>query len=331
MSVPTALRIIGTGIAAPRQEVSHEELDRRLGLPAGSTLRATGVRSRRLSTTETAAELAAEAARRAVSAAGLEWSEIDCLVSTSATMDQALPYNAAMIHAELGLPAQRTTTFDLGASCMSFLVALDVVSHLVQAGRFRYVVLVAADIAAFTADFSQLAENGIFGDGAAACVVRRSGPGEDSRLLAAASVTLSEGIDFCRIRSGGSRFHRRVPGSNSEAAFEMNGKAVFALVARELPAFVADLLAQAGLQLADIDLVVPHQASHLALAHVRKRLRIDPARYVDIFAEHGNQVGASLPTALHHGLQRANVARGSKILLLGSGAGVTLGGAVLIY
>lgn len=327
----TALRIIGTGVAGPRQEVTHEELDRRLGLPAGTTLRATGVRTRRLSTTETAAQLAAEAARRAVAAAGLEWSEIDCLIATSGTMDQALPYNAALIHAELGLAAQRTTTFDLGASCMSFLVALDLVGHLVAAGRFQHVVLVSSDITAFTVDFSQLAENGIFGDGAAACVVRRARPGEDSRLLAANFATFSEGVDFCRIRSGGSRFHRRVQGSNSEATFEMNGRAVFALVARELPAFVDALLERAGLSLGEIDLVVPHQASHLALEHVRRRLRIDPARYVDIFAEHGNQVGASLPTALHHGLRRPGLGRGAKILLLGSGAGVTLGGVVLVY
>lgn len=331
MAVPPALRILATGVAAPALEVTHEALDARLGLPPGTTLRATGVRVRRQSTTETAAQLGAEAARRAVAAAGMVWSDIDCLIATSGTMDQALPYNAAMIHAELGLQAQRTTTFDVGASCLSFLVALDLVSHLLEAGRFRQVVLVSADIATFTADCSDLAANGIFGDGAAACVVRRAASDEPSRLLAAEVVTLSEGVDFCRIPSGGSRFHRRGIESHSEAAFEMDGKAVFGLVARELPGFLERLLERAGVQLEEVDLIVPHQASHLALAHVRRRLRIDPARYVDIFAEHGNQVGASLPTALHHGLQRPGVERGAKILLLGSGAGVSLGGAILVY
>ena len=111
----------------------------------------------------------------------------------------------------------------------------------------------------------------------------------------------------------------------------MKPRPLYALVARELPGFVARLLGKAGVGMDEIDLVVPHQASHLGLQHLQRLLGIDRERMVNISATHGNQVGASLPTALHYGLSGGKVARGSKILLLGSGAGVTIGGMVLIY
>ena len=81
----------------------------------------------------------------------------------------------------------------------------------------------------------------------------------------------------------------------------------------------------------DFDVVVPHQASRLALDHLRKRLKIEKHRMVDVFQRFGNQVGASLPTALHHAVSEGQLRRGQKVLLIGSGAGMVLGGAALVY
>lgn len=320
-------------MALPASAVSSDELDRRLDLPKGSTFRQTGVRRRFLSTTETAAQLAASACTAALEDAGLDWSDIDCLVGTSATMDQALPYNAALIHAELGLTAQRTSTFDIGASCMSFLTGLDTMSYLVDAGRYRNVMLVSADIATFGLDWTRLKECGLFGDGAAAVVIRKSAPGESSRVLSSRTVTLSSGADLCKIPAGGSRFHPRRMDTPIDplSVFAMDGKSVFKLVAEEMAQFTLDLLASAGMTMRDIALVVPHQASQLALDHLAKRLEVPDGRLVDIFTDYGNQVGASLPTALHLGLSGGRVQRGQPMLLIGTGAGLTMGGLVLTY
>ncbi len=327
------IRILGTGMALPANQVSSDELDLKLGLRPGSTLKQTGIRRRFLSTTETAAQLAARACNAALEDAGLQWSDIDCLVGTSATMDQALPYNAAMIHAELGLTAQRTSTFDIGASCMSFLTGLDTMSYLVECGRYRHVMLVSADIATYGLDWTRLKECGIFGDGAAAVVIRKSSAGESSRVLSSKTVTLSAGVQHCRIPAGGSRFHPRRLNSSIEplALFQMDGKSVFKLVAAEMVGFTADLLAAANMEMQQIALVVPHQASQLALDHLAKRLDVPASQFVDIFADYGNQVGASLPTALHIGLSRGRAKRGDPLLLVGTGAGLTMGGMVLTY
>ena len=325
----TPVAIAGTGVSVPEAVLTAAELDQRLGLPAGESLRLTGVRSRHYSVHETASELAAAAIDAALSDAGMCWAEIDCLVCASATMDQALPYNAAMVLAQMNAGPHRVATLDVGASCLSFLHALDLMSCAISTGRYQSVVIVSADISTFTTDYRNLRENGFFGDGAAAAVLRRSEGG--SCIHAVRSVTLPEGVEFCQIRSGGSRFHRRGSAEHSEALFEMRGRPLFALVARELPVFVEALLAEAGVKSAELTLMIPHQASRLALDHVARMLGFDDGRMVDVFGEFGNQVAASLPTALHFAIHRHGLQRGQKALLLGSGAGVSIGGIVFTY
>ncbi|MDR3410053.1 MAG: 3-oxoacyl-[acyl-carrier-protein] synthase III C-terminal domain-containing protein [Formivibrio sp.] len=327
------IRIIGSGMSQPDTIMTSDEMDARLGLKVGTISGISGVQQRHVSIHETAASLAADACRKALASSGLDWENIDCLVSTGATMDQALPYNAALIHAELGLNRQRTTTFDVGASCMSFLTGLDVMSHLVENGRYQNVMLVSADIATFGLNWKELRECGNFGDGAAAVVIRKSLPGEVSLIKASRSHTLSKGVRYCEIPGGGTRFHpERINTPFAPLAkFSMDGKAVFKLVSGELPTFTADLLQQAGVTLAHISTVIPHQASRLALSHMAKRLEIPASKLVDIFARFGNQVGASLPTALHHAISSGQLQRGDDALLIGTGAGVTIGGMVLTY
>jgi len=323
------VRIAGTGVAVPEGVVTAAELDARLGLPVGEVLRVTGVAKRHTAVRETASLLAAQAVGSALADAGMCWNEIDCLVCASATMDQALPYNAAMVLAELKEFTHRVTTLDVGASCLSFLQALDLMSSAISTGRHANVVIVSADISTFTTGYRNLRENGIFGDGAAAVVLRR-GDGA-SRIHAVRSVTLPEGVEFCQIRSGGTRYHRRGFPEHSEALFEMRGRQLYALVARELPGFVEALLADAGVKSTDLALMIPHQASRQALDHVAKLLGFDNGRMVDVFGEFGNQVGASLPTALHFAIHRHGLQRRQKALLLGTGAGVSIGGIVFTY
>lgn len=325
------IKIISTGTGLPEKVLHDYELDERLGLPKGETFRITGVRQRYQSVHETAAVLAARACGQAIMNSSLKWDDIDCLVSTSATMDKALPYNAAMIHSELGLSHRRTTTFDVGASCMSFLTGLDMISYAVDAGRFRNVMFVSSDVSAFTVDYKNLRENGIFGDGAAAVIISKSEENESSCIVHSDTVTVSEGVDFCRINSGGTRYHRRTKNSNCDAFFEMNGRGVFALASREITPFMDKLFLNAGCRMEDIDVVVPHQASRLGIDHIATRLNIPKGKLVDIFADHGNQVGASLPTALHFGISSGKIQRGNRVLFIGTGAGLTIGGMVMIY
>jgi 3-oxoacyl-[acyl-carrier-protein] synthase III len=328
------ITLLGTGHALPGEAVASTEIDCRLNHPPGTIERAGGVRQRHFAARdETAAKLAAKAAQHAAEAAGIRLEEIDCLVAASGTMDQGMPCNAALIHRELGLSAHAIPAFDVNASCLGFLAALDTLSWPIAAGRYQKVLIVAADIASCGLDWNTLDASAIFGDGAAAVVVGPSPAGSGARILAADLLTLSEGIDLCRIPGGGSRHHpTRIDQPFAELAmFRMDGKGVFKLASQHLPSFIEHLLERAGVTREQLDWIVPHQASHLALSHLTRRLGFRAERVIDIFAEHGNQVAASLPTALDIAIRDGRIQRGQKLLLLGTGAGLSLGGIVLEY
>lgn len=329
---PRAIRICGSGHAVPSRCVTSDELDDRLKLPAGTVARRSGISRRFHSIEETAAELAVIACERALDDAGLDWDDVDCLVAASATMDQALPFNAALVLAR-ARPRTPMAAFDVGASCLSFIAALDTLSYAVADGRYRSVLIVSADIATFALDWSSLDHSTIFGDGAAAVVIRRSDGDETSTIIGAKMTTYAEGAELCRISAGGSRFHpRRALGTfDDRTLFQMDGARLFRFVAKRLSAFIDAFTNEVDLSLGAFDIVVPHQASRLAIDHVSRRLGLDPARVVDIFAEYGNQVAASLPTAFHLAVGSGAIQRGQLILLLGTGAGVTIGALALRY
>lgn len=282
---------------------------------------------------ENAAMLGAIAARRAVAAADLTLSDIDCVVGASGTMDQAMPSNAVLMHRELRLSARGVPAFDVGASCLSFLAAIDTLSWPVVAGRYRHVLIVASDLASCGLDWDKLESSAIFGDGAAAAVIGLAKEGESSAILASDLRTFSDGAGLCQIPAGGSRHH---PSRIDEAfepltKFRMDGKGVFKLAAAEMPPFIDRMLSEAGMSCEEFDWIVPHQASRLAIVHLRRRLGFSPDKVIDIFAEHGNQVGASLPTALDIAIRDGRIRRGHRVLLVGTGAGLSLGGIVLEY
>jgi 3-oxoacyl-[acyl-carrier-protein] synthase III len=324
--------VLGTGFAVPRKAVESSFLDETLGLAAGTVERKTGVRRRYFAERdETAARLAADACRNALDAAQLTWRDVDCLIAASGTMDQGMPSNAALIHGELGLDRYAVQAFDVNASCLGFLTALDLLSWPIVQGRYRTVVIVSADLASCGLNWDDLGASGIFGDGAAAAVVGAGTNG--SAILASNMRTLSEGVHFCEIPAGGSRYHptRIDEPFDPLTLFRMDGKAVYRLVADVLPDFVGELLRDAGVGVERIACVVPHQASALAMEHMKRRLGGLADRFMTIFPEYGNQVAASMPTALHLAIASGAVARGDVVLLLGTGAGVSVGGMVLRY
>jgi 3-oxoacyl-[acyl-carrier-protein] synthase-3 len=263
------------------------ELDERLGLPPGTVERRTGVRSRHVER-RSAAELGADAAQQALDRAGVDLGDIGLVVAASATPDQPLPCNAALLHEQLA-PERPIPAWDINASCLGFLVGLDVIATLIASGRYRRVLLVAADVASRGLDWTHLEAAGIFGDGAAAAVL---GPadGTDSAVLGAAFATYSEGAHTCEIPGGGSR---HLPARTDEdllslMKFQMNGPAVFRLASAHLPGLLESLLAGCAMTTSEVPLVVPHQASHHAMSYLRRRFDLSRDRVVDIYADRGN-------------------------------------------
>lgn len=326
------IRILGTGKYLPKRVLSATDIDQMLGVWPGWVQAKTGVLTRHFADGETSSQMGAKAALQALEAAGLTLDDIDCLVCASGTAEQGLPCTAALIQQALGLQDSGLPSFDIDSTCLSFLVALDTMSYLVAAGRYRRILIVSTDIASVGLDWADKESAAIFGDAAAAVVIGCAEPHQRSRILGARLETYSSGAHLSEIRGGGSKHH---PLTYTEETrhrffFKMDGKGVFKLSAQLLPDFVAKVMRESGASLDDMKWVIPHQASLPAMKLMEKRLGVTGRFYMHA-ERHGNTIAASIPLGLHEAITRGEVERGDRLLLLGTSAGLSLGGLVLEY
>ena len=321
------LRLLATGKALPSRCVLSSELDAKGRYPAGYVRRKSGVDRRyHAEASESQSMLAASALRDALARGRIAPESIDLLLSASGVPEQALPSTACRILEPAGL-MPGTPAFDISASCVSFLAALQMAAALLNAGTYKRIAIAASDLASRGLNWDDPEASLIFGDGAAAVVVEK-GDGRTG-IAAYRMETHPEGKALCEIRAGGTRC---TPSNGAQARdfqFRMNGKGVFRLTSRVIGSFIDSLFRDVSFSRDDLDLIIPHQASHLAMQHVRKRLGLPESRIVDIYATHGNQVAASLPTALHEAVVTGRLLPGMRTLLIGSAAGLTLGAMVL--
>ena len=331
----TSPSLTGFGMALPETLLASSEIDRRLGKAAGWLETACGVATRHVVRPgETQERLGAAAARAALAEAGLKLSDVDLLLFGASVGRQPIPATAPLVKRELGGAALGFPAYDLNATCLSALVALDVAGLHIAAGRARHVLVVTAEIASRALPWHDAPETaGLFGDGAAAFVVSAAGSGKQggARFGGFHMETFAEGYDACTLAAGGTGidFHADPEAFSRSAYFRMDGKALYRITAAALPGFLDRLLETSGLRREDIDLVVPHQASPHALTHIIRRGGFAPDRVFDRVRTIGNQVAASIPVALCLARNEGLIRPGMRVLLIGTSAGVSLAGAIL--
>jgi 3-oxoacyl-[acyl-carrier-protein] synthase-3 len=204
---------------------------------------------------------------------------------------------------------------------------MQIAGALLTVGTYRRIAIVSVDLASRGLDWDEPEASLIFGDGAAAAIVTQ---GTSHQGIAAFKLaTYPEGRDVCAVRAGGTARNLNQGIADKDYLFRMDGKAVFKLAVQIIPDFLDEVLTQANCCKADIDWVVPHQASHLGMAHAAKKLGLPAEKIINIYSTHGNQVAASVPTALHELFVKGQAQAGKKILLMGTGAGLTVGAMVI--
>lgn len=325
MALP--IKIIATGKALPQRQVTSAELDIFLNKKAGFVENKSGIIHRYyVDESDSTVSLAAAALKDAMKNANLGPSAIDLLICSSAVPQQILPCTASFILEQAGFP-ESTPGFDVNASCIGFVAALHLAANLVTTGAYKRIAIVSAECASRGLNFDDPESSLIFGDGAAAAIVER-GQGVsacESYLME----TYPKGKHFCEIRGGGTLRNPSVGMNDSDFKFHMQGKRVFRLTAEKIEGFLDKLFAPLSYTRDEMDVVIPHQASHLGMLHVTERLKLKKESVINIYNTHGNQVSASIPTALHEAMITGRIQEGSKILLLGTAAGLTIGGMVL--
>lgn len=328
------LRILGTGEHVPATCIESRTLDERWNKAPGWTLKHAGIERRYYAgEAETTSSMGAIAARSALAAAGMEARELDCIVSACSVMEQAIPCSGALIQRQLGLQESGIPSFDVNATCLSFVAALDLLSTAIAVGRYRRVLIVSSEIASAGLRPDDAETAMLFGDGAAAVVLGSSGEADGAELLGTHFETFSAGADLCQVRSGGTRIRPRndMAAFLQGACFEMQGRATYRMAAQRLPQFLDRLFERARVGLDQLSCIIPHQASAKGLAHLEAALKLPSNMLVRVLATRGNQMAASIPVTLHHAITSRRVQRGDLMALVGSGAGLSFGGAILRY
>ena len=336
------VRIAGHGKYIPRRVVYNEEIEQRGGFSLSSQeQKRTGVSERRFADIDGGENLiqnGANAIRAACAKAGLNVEDLDLIVGGFGG-HQFLPDDAALVQRELGLGESGTRAFTVHATCLSFLVAMEVAGSLMSEGRYQNVAVFASSIASVGLDKNEPHTAGLFGDGAAAVILQPSN-NSGSAVHGVHVETYGCGADACRIQGGGSFRPKNHPQHQDRMEyFSMDGPLTVSLVSKylrgALQRFMPGLerglkdLSLAGKHV-DIDWVVPHQASGVALDSLGM-FGWPEDQILKTIQKYGNTIAASIPLTLCEGIDNGTIKRGDKVLLCGTSAGISIGKMLLTY
>jgi 3-oxoacyl-[acyl-carrier-protein] synthase-3 len=331
MQVNMPLKIIGFGRYLPKRIVPSSELEAMCGVPAGWVERRNGVRERRWVTDETSSFMSSQAAIEALDEAKLKPSQLDLIINASGTGEQAIPDTGVLIQRQLGLGNSGIPAMTVHTTCLSFVAAMDVASNFLNSGRYKNILIASADVASCGINPKEPESASLVGDAAAAVVVTKSDANDKSMIHHAHFKTYGDGAYLTTIMGGGSRLHPRFDGHNPEDdLFHMDGPAVLRMVRGIAHEFLDELYPGLSKSLVDIDVVVPHQASKVGLMML-ERFGWPNNKIMTTIETLGNCVAASIPATLYQAVRDGNIQRGQKVLLVGTGAGLSIGGLVLTY
>ena len=322
------VQISSLATSVPPRVLTNSDLERMVDTSNEWILQRTGVRERHIANDDVAtSDLAAEAARGAISQAGLTPSDIEFLVVGTTTPDMFFPSTACLVQDKIG--ARGAWGFDLGAACSGFTYALTTAVQMVATGAHEHTLAIGADVMSRIIDYEDRTTCVIFGDGAGAVVVS-----------AAVDPGLSV-IDFAHEvdGSGGRALWMPAGGSRLPASHEtvdqrlhyvhQEGAAVFKFAVRKTGEISRRILDRNGLQASDVDLFVSHQANRRIIQAAADQLGLPDEKVVINIERYGNTTGATIPLALADALADGRLKKGDLVLLASVGAGFTVGAVLL--
>jgi 3-oxoacyl-[acyl-carrier-protein] synthase-3 len=316
----TYSRISGTGSYLPEKILTNDELERMVDTSDEWIRTRTGIVERHIAAdNEMASDLALNASRKALAAAGIQAAEIDLIILATTTPDVIFPSTACILQDKLGVGG--CPAFDVQAVCSGFVYALATADMFIRGGRCRHALVVGTEIYSRILDWSDRSTCVLFGDGAGAVVLTQSD---------------RAGVLSSHLHADGS--HREtlaVPANISGGKLRgtpfvtMEGNTVFKFAIQVLEEAVEEVLAENGLQACDIDWLIPHQANIRIIQSTAKKLGIPMEKVVVTLDKHGNTSAASIPLALDIAVRDGRIKPGQHVLLEGVGGGFTWGSALI--
>ncbi len=320
-------RISGTGSFLPPRRLTNADLVAELAAQGVESsddwiVERTGIRARHFVDAGVgSSDLGAEAARRAMQAAGCQPADIDLIIVATSTPDMVFPSTAALLQSKLGIVG--CPVFDVQAVCSGFIYAMTVADAMIKTGTAKRALVIGAEVFSRILDFKDRTTCVLFGDGAGAVVLDASStPG----ILATdihADGKYSELLCVPGHVSGGAIL--------GDPVLKMDGQAVFKLAVGVLEETALASLSKAGLNATDIDWLVPHQANIRIMQSTARKLKMSMEKVIVTVDQHGNTSAASIPLALDHGVRSGQITKGQTLMLEGVGGGFTWGSVLLKY
>jgi 3-oxoacyl-[acyl-carrier-protein] synthase-3 len=318
-------RIAGTGSFLPGPPVGNEALIAAHGLESTDEwiIERTGIRTRHIAgPSVSSSDLALEAARRALSAAGCGGDDIDLVIVATSTPDYVFPSTATLLQDKLGM-RNGAPAFDVQAVCSGFIYALGIAEKFVRSGSNRRVLVIGAEVFSRILDWKDRGTCVLFGDGAGAVVLEAA---TEPGILASA---LHADGSYNKILA--------VPGHlacgqpTGDPLLRMDGQAVFKFAVKVLAEVANEVITAAGMTREQIDWLVPHQANVRIIQATARKLGLPEEKCILKVHAHGNTSAASIPLALDEAVREGRIKRGDNVLLEGVGGGFTWGATLLRY
>lgn len=329
MSSNTGVGILGIGSALPTKVLTNFDLEKTLETSDEWIRTRTGICERRIAEEGVCtSDLAAEAAKVAMHHAGVRAEEIELIILATATPDTPLPATACYVQAKLG--AVHAAAFDVAAGCTGFVYALSIGRQFIATGACRYVLVIGAEILSRILDWQDRATCVLFGDGAGAVVLGPVPAGQG--LLSFKLGSDGTYADTLSIPAGGSKLPASLATVEARLHFlQMSGHEVFKFAVRVMGEVTTQALDELGLTKADLDFLVPHQANLRIIDAARKRFDLPEERVIVNIERYGNMSSASIPVALEEAIQSGRLKKGDLVAMVGFGAGLTWGAAIMRY
>ncbi len=318
-------RIAGTGSYLPSHVVTNADLEHTVETTDEWIRSRTGIRERRKAADgETTGDLAYQASLRALEAAGIDGADIDLIILGTTTPDLIFPSTACLLQHRLG--ANGCAAFDVNAACSGFMYGLGIADKFICSGSAHKALVVGSETLSRMLDWSDRSTCVLFGDGAGAVVLE---PSEEPGIITTKMHADGAYKDLLYNPVGVSAGFLDEP--NHGVRVMMRGHEIFKVAVRTLDRIVGETLETAGMQEADIDWLIPHQANLRIIEATAKRLGLSMDRVIVTIDRHGNTSSGSVPLALDEAVRAGRIERGQTLLLEAFGGGLTWSSALIRY
>ncbi|WP_137718256.1 beta-ketoacyl-ACP synthase III [Methylobacillus flagellatus] len=316
----TYSRIAGTGSYLPEKILTNADLERMVDTTDEWIVARTGIRQRHIiADGELTSDMALQAARRALQAAGMEAQQIDLIIVATTTPDRIFPSTACSVQDKLGISS--CPAFDIQAVCSGFVYAVATADKFIKTGAAKCALVIGADCMSRLTDWTDRSNCILWGDGAGAVILT---PSEEPGILSTHLHADGSYANLLHVPAG-------LAQPDAISTIEMQGNSVFKIAVNTLDAIVDETLAANGLEKSDIDWLVPHQANIRILQSTAKKLGMSMDRVIVTVDRHGNTSAASIPLALDAGVRDGRIQRGEMLLMEAFGGGFTWGSVLAKY